>query len=64
MSNRVICDLCGEPITGLDGDGYRRFKIKELKCCFSDIWWDKIDAHNECIKRLYDAAKQPKEDAK
>lgn len=51
----VVCDLCGKRIEG--GTGLRRFKIKEKKVSFSDVWWEHIDAHDECVRRLYEAAK-------
>lgn len=57
--NQLICDLCGKPINSY-GD-YRQFKIKEKWYSFYESGWVKIDAHEECVKKLYNIIKE-KED--
>ena len=49
-----FCDLCGKP---MDSDS-RTFKIKELKVSWHEFWWERIDAHDECIKKLFDSKKK------
>ncbi len=51
---KKFCDLCGKPI---DSDS-QTFKIKELKVSWNEFWWEQIDAHNECIKKLFDSKKK------
>lgn len=53
MSLVAICDLCGRP---LSADEARVFKIKELKISWHERGWENIDAHNECIRKLLQAA--------
>ena len=51
--NVVVCDLCGKCIT--DVDGSKRFKIKEYKSDRYCGGWEKIDAHESCIEKLFEA---------
>lgn len=48
---QLICDLCGEPIKYVG----RMFKIKELKSFGPEWHWVKLDAHNECVKKILNA---------
>ena len=52
---KMYCDLCGKP---LDSDKSRNFKIKELKVSWHESWWQRMDAHDECIKKLFDSKKK------
>lgn len=52
---QLICDLCGEPIKG----ERRLLKIKEFKGV--SFQWEKIDAHDECVKAVAAAARERKE---
>lgn len=52
-----VCDLCGKPLTF--SDDYSEYRIKKRWCLGPDHGWERIDAHNDCIKRMYEA----KEDA-
>lgn len=51
MSAVLICDLCGKPLDGRSSI----FKVKR----YSHIWefWERIDVHDECIRKLMDAKK-------
>ena len=49
----VICDLCGKPLD-IHSNG-RWFKIKDYQF-HAFMWeWTRIDAHDECVKRLLNA---------
>lgn len=50
-----FCDLCGKP---LDSDKSRNFKIKELQVSWYEFRWQRIDAHDECVKKLFDSVKK------
>ena len=52
-----VCDLCGKPMYS----DSRACKIKELKFSWHEFWWEKIDAHDECIKKLFDSRMLSKE---
>lgn len=58
MKYTVICDLCGKPIEG----GKRYFKVKENKIFRNSNGisrcWVEIDAHDECIKVLFETKKK------
>ena len=62
MSEAIMCDLCGKRIEGLDGDGMRRFKVKEWGCSPFDFSWRRIDCHANCVKKLLSATEPPKEE--
>ena len=51
--NVVVCDLCGKRIAGFDH--LKRFKIKEYKPDRYYGGWEKIDAHESCIEKLFEA---------
>lgn len=53
---QLICDLCGKPIKSMGQ--YREFKIKERIHSFHESWWIKIDAHEECVAKLYNTIKE------
>ncbi len=53
MSYKKVCDLCGKEI--VTGD-YREFKIKERRG-WLESYWVKLDAHDECVRKLVDAVK-------
>lgn len=55
---KMLCDLCGKP---LDSDKSRKFKIKELQVSWCESWWQRIDAHDECVKKLFDSVKKEQE---
>jgi len=63
MARQLVCDLCGKPIRGLDGDGSRLFKVKEYGANPFDCSWEKIDCHDKCVKKLLHAVEVQKEDA-
>lgn len=50
---KMYCDLCGEPLLNIEKS--RSFKIKELKFSWHESWWQRIDTHEECIKKLFDS---------
>ena len=56
MSYKLTCDLCGKPIES----DCRAFKVKELKHSMYEIWWEKIDAHAECVKAVIDSVRKKK----
>ena len=56
-----ICDLCKRPIES--EQKRKRYKIKEYKefWDYSDgLWhaWCELDAHEECVERLFNACKE------
>ena len=62
MAQVTFCDLCNKPIK--DGDTTtRKFKIKEIKHfinhfdCMAWDSWVTIDAHGECVAKLFEAKK-------
>jgi hypothetical protein len=56
MSKLTICDLCGGPV-GLDGEGWKRFKVKERGLCLDGFRWITIDAHDRCVEKLLKESK-------
>lgn len=56
-----MCDLCGCRIEE-DVDG-RKYKLKVQKGSLFDGWmWVNLDCHDECVRKLYEAAKKQKEE--
>ena len=56
MSYKKVCDLCGKEMTSFDE--CRKFKIKEHRYSIWTRWkWVRIDAHDECVRRLFEAVK-------
>lgn len=61
MAQVTFCDLCHKPIK--NEDATRKFKIKEVKHFvdyFDHMAWDSwvtIDAHSECVAKLFEAKK-------
>lgn len=39
----------------------RTFKVKELKHSMYEIWWEKIDAHAECVRAVIDSVRKKKD---
>ena len=56
----MLCDLCGKPID----EGRRHFKVKERRFSWGDSWWEEIDVHDECVKKLLEGVKQKEADTK
>ena len=56
---KMYCDLCGKPLS--DGNESRNFKIKEFKVSWYEFRWQRIDAHDECVKKLFDSVKKNNE---
>lgn len=55
-----ICDLCGRRIE--DGDGHK-YKLKIRDGSILEGWeWIKLDCHDECVRKLYEATKKQKEE--
>ena len=52
MAMVMNCDLCGKPISGQIP---RCFKIKELKGSWHEQYWEFIDAHADCVRKLFNA---------
>lgn len=52
-SQIITCDLCKKPIE----TGKRVFKIKEAWGFRSG--WERLDAHDDCVRQLLIAAKNP-----
>ena len=50
---QLICDLCGEPIKYAE----RSFKIREQKSSRPEWHWVKLDAHDECVRKILSAEK-------
>ena len=49
-----VCDLCGKPLSF--SDNYSEYRIKKKWYAWPcDHGWERIDAHNDCVKRLYEA---------
>ena len=60
MSNQVICDLCGKPITsGSDIEEYK-YKIKKRWYLWEESGWQYIDVHESCRKKLFDVIDRSK----
>jgi len=55
---KMYCDLCGKPLSDNES---RNFKIKELKASWDEHWWQRIDAHVECVEKLLDSVKKNNE---
>lgn len=58
---KLICDLCGEPIES--PEKHSEFKIKKRWYSWWESGWDRIDAHDECVKAVAAAARERSEDA-
>ena len=54
MGYKLVCDLCRKPLDYKS----RTFKIKELKCLREWCWWERIDVHDECLKKLLEAKRE------
>lgn len=54
MGYKLVCDLCGKPLDYKS----RNFKVKELKCLRDMCWWERIDVHDECLKKLLEAKRE------
>ena len=52
---KTYCDLCCEEIK--TGEKLRFFKIKEYGL-FHQLTWQKIDAHDECVKAIAAVARE------
>lgn len=59
MAYIKICDLCGKPI---QGEPQKNYKIKERWSSWWESGWVPIDAHEECVKKLFDAARNKTEE--
>lgn len=59
MGYRLYCDLCGKDID--NGEESRHFKVKEKKALFHDVWWEKIEAHDECVRAVINAVRERKD---
>ena len=57
MSKITICDLCGERIEEYNAEHY---KFKKKYCCLTSCFWDKIDVHRECRRKLFYAIQENK----
>ena len=59
-----ICDLCGEEIDNRDyfHKNVRRYQIRRYESLFEHEKWNDIDAHNDCIIKLFEAAKKNKKE--
>lgn len=55
----ACCDLCGKPIN----EAGRHFKIKERKFSWHESWWENIDVHDECVKKLLEAVAEEKDES-
>lgn len=53
---KLICDLCGEPITKDEEHG--EYKIKKRWYSWWETGWAKIDAHEECVAAIAAAARE------
>ena len=58
MALIAVCDLCGKPIKESEA---RVFKVKELKLSWHERYWENIDVHNACMKKLLDSMR-PEDD--
>lgn len=54
MAMQMMCDLCGKPIIG-SARNPRCFKVKELTTSWHEQWWQYIDVHDECVRKLLNA---------
>lgn len=59
MGQVLVCDLCGKPIHF--DERSRHFKVKELKHCFEDSWWKRLDVHDECMRLVLESRIQEDE---
>ena len=59
-----VCDLCGEEITEPDyyNRNVKRYQIRRYQSLFDHTEWIYIDAHNDCIVKLFEAAKKNKKE--
>lgn len=46
-----ICDLCGERLIDKP---YNEYRVKRRWYSFIERGWEKIEAHDECVKKLLD----------
>lgn len=49
-----FCDLCGQPLDTIEGE----YKIKKRWYAGPDSGWERIDAHEACIKQLLERSKK------
>lgn len=52
---KTICDLCKREISEFGESEMRIFKIKEYRWFYGS--WNRIDAHQSCVRKLFYAAK-------
>ena len=59
-----VCDLCGKEISEPDyyHKNVRRYQIRRYESWFDHERWNYIDAHRDCIVKLFEAAKKNKEE--
>lgn len=59
MSTVHVCDLCGKPMSLDNQGGY--YKIKKHWTSWWEHGWVRIEAHDECVKRLLGALDDKRE---
>lgn len=52
MAYVQVCDLCGKPML----TPQKNYKIKERWHLWHESGWATLDVHEECAKKLFDAA--------
>lgn len=57
MANIKICDLCGKRIDTYDDVAIYRIQRKIFRLAITPFW-EEIDAHESCVKRLMSAKKE------
>lgn len=59
-----VCDLCGEEISEPDyfHRNVRKYQIRRYESLFDHEKWTDIDAHRDCIEKLFEAAKKNKKE--
>ena len=58
MAVKTFCDICGERIFPAEHRWYGKYKLKQLHACWEDLWWEKVEAHQECVDALCEAIKE------
>lgn len=59
MSTIRCCDLCGKPLIA---KSYTRYKIKREWYAYPfDRGWERIEAHDDCVRELLNKRVPPKE---
>lgn len=61
MSSIKVCDLCGKRIDKWDELGSYRIQRKVIRFGINPFW-EEIDAHKACVKKLMAAKKEADRD--